>query len=345
MPDINKTYTWAIQTCNAPKIGYSQTYRNQRTVNGITYYDCSSFINYALLAGGFETPTYAPDNNAFTTSSMIAELLRLGFVEVDASGQYLPGDIGWNSGHTEMCYSAGEGKAVFMGAHTANAALANQVSIGSSSGNPNYERSFTRLFRYGSGASGYGYSIYVVCALAGNAWQETHVNPIVGVGGDSSAGLWQWDGTRKENLYNWLTDNGYELTSPEGQMQYLVVEDDWQGSYGGISSLTEFLNSTFTDIEMLTTAFCNCWERPGKPELENRIQFAKDAYDYILQHANDKTITTWETQPEYYLTHEQALKNAVLMYRYYTAGGGGGGVPGTEKHKMPIYMYLRKKRW
>lgn len=345
MPDINKAYTWAIQTCNAPKIGYSQTYRNQRTVNGITYYDCSSFINYALLAGGFETPAYAPDNNAFTTSSMIAELLRLGFVEVDASGQYLPGDIGWKSGHTEMCYSAGEGKAVFMGAHTANAALANQVSIGSSSGNPNYERSFTRLFRYGSGASGHGYSIYVVCALAGNAWQETHVNPIVGVGGDSSAGLWQWDGTRKENLYNWLTDNGYELTSPEGQMQYLVVEDDWQGSYGGISSLTEFLNSTSTDIEMLTTAFCNCWERPGKPELENRIQFAKDAYDYILEHANDKTITTWETQPEYYLTYEQALKNAVLMYRYYTAGGGGGGTPGTEKHKMPIYMYLRKKRW
>lgn len=345
MPDINKAYTWAIQTCNANNVGYSQTYRNQQTIKGITYYDCSSFINYALLAGGFETPAYAPDNNAFTTSSMIAELLRLGFVEVDASGQYLPGDIGWNSGHTEMCYSAGEGKAVFMGAHTANAALANQVSIGSSSGNPNYERSFTRLFRYGSGASGYGYSIYVVCALAGNAWQETHVNPIVGVGGDSSAGLWQWDGTRKENLYNWLTDNGYELTSPEGQMQYLVVEDDWQGSYGGISSLTEFLNSTSTDIEMLTTAFCNCWERPGKPELENRIQFAKDAYDYILQHANDKTITTWETQPEYYLTYEQALKNAVLMYRYYTAGGGGGGIPGTEKHKMPIYMYLRKKRW
>lgn len=343
MPDINKAYTWAIQTCNANNVGYSQTYRNQQTIKGITYYDCSSFINYALLAGGFETPAYAPDNNAFTTSSMIPELLRLGFVEVDASGQYLPGDIGWKSGHTEMCYSAGEGKAVFMGAHTANAALANQVSIGSSSGNPNYERSFTRLFRYGSGASGYGYSIYVVCALAGNAWQETHVNPIVGVGGDSSAGLWQWDGTRKENLYNWLTDNGYELTSPEGQMQYLVVEDDWQGSYAGISSLTEFLNSTSTDIEMLTTAFCNCWERPGKPELENRIQFAKDAYDYILQHANDKTIT-WETQPEYYLTYEQALKNAVLMYRYYTAGGGGGGIPGTEKHKMPIYMYLRKKR-
>ena len=52
MPDINKAYSWAIQTCNAPNVGYSNAYRNQQTVGGITYYDCSSFINYALLAGG-----------------------------------------------------------------------------------------------------------------------------------------------------------------------------------------------------------------------------------------------------------------------------------------------------
>ena len=76
MPDINKAYTWAIQTCNAPNIGYSQTYRNQQTVGGVTYYDCSSFINYALLAGGFETPSYAPNSNAFTTYSEPDELLR-----------------------------------------------------------------------------------------------------------------------------------------------------------------------------------------------------------------------------------------------------------------------------
>ena len=66
MPDINKAYSWAIETCNAPNVGYSNDYRNQQTVGGITYYDCSSFINYALLAGGFETPNYAPRYNAFT---------------------------------------------------------------------------------------------------------------------------------------------------------------------------------------------------------------------------------------------------------------------------------------
>ena len=269
MPDINRAYSWAIQTCNAPNVGYSQSYRNQQTVGGITYYDCSSFINYALLAGGFETPSYAPNNNAFTTYSEASELLRLGFTEVDASGEYLAGDIGLSSGHTEMCYRGGSGKGIFMGAHTDNAPLANQVSIGSSSGNPDYERSFPRLFRYGDGgATGYGASIYVVAALAGNAWRESHVNPTLSQLGGGAFGLFQWDGDRKTALLRWLSDNGYEDTSPEGQMQYLIVEGDWIGSFGGISSLEEFLTSTSTDVGLLTSflyllgeTWCSCFSR------------------------------------------------------------------------------------
>ena len=339
MPDIDKAYTWAVQTCNAPNIGYSQPYRNQKTVNGVTYYDCSSFINYALLAGGFETPSYAPKNNAFTTVTEVSELLRLGFQEVDASGQILAGDIGLSSGHTEMAYSEGVGSAVFMGAHTANAALSNQVSIGSSSGDTTYKRSFPRLFRYGSGASGYGYSIYVVAALAGNSWIESHINPTVNQQGGTAFGLVQWDGGRKENLLRWLNENGYTDTDANGQMQYLIVENEWQGEYGGISSLEEFLNSDSTDLDTLVTAFCTCWERPGVPALEDRIVFAQKAIDYIQEHANDTSIVEWETEPMYYLSEEQALKNAVLMYRFYSAGGGGGGSVVNVK-KSKIWMWI-----
>lgn len=155
--NINAAYTWAVATCNAPNVGYSQDYRNQQTVGGITYYDCSSFINYALLAGGFSTPGYAPNNNPFTTVTEPYELLRLGFKEVDASGVYLPGDIGLSAGHTEMCYKGGNGSGIFMGAHTDNALLVNQVSIGNSSGDETYTRSFPRLFRYGSGDVTLGY--------------------------------------------------------------------------------------------------------------------------------------------------------------------------------------------
>lgn len=156
MPSINSAYTWAVNCCNLPKVGYSQAYRNQQTVNGITYYDCSSFINYALLAGGFSTPEYAPQHNAFTTYTMPSVLLSLGFKLVN-SNDLKPGDIGLSSSHTEMCYKGGVAgvSAVFMGAHTDNAPLANQVSIGSSGGNPDYANpNFTSFWRYGEGASG-----------------------------------------------------------------------------------------------------------------------------------------------------------------------------------------------
>ena len=342
MPDINRAYSWAIETCNAPNVGYSQSYRNQQTINGITYYDCSSFINYALLAGGFETSDYAPNNNAFTTYTEASELIRLGFTEVDANGEYLAGDIGLSSGHTEMCYQGGNGKGIFMGAHTSNAPLANQVSIGSSSGDETYQRSFPRLFRYGDGgASGYGASIYVVSALAGNAWRESHINPTLSQIGGGAFGLFQWDGDRKTALLNWLNDNGYDDTSPTGQMQYLIVEGDWIGSFGGISSLEEFLTSTSTDVAMLTEAFCTCWERPGVPALAERINFANKALEFIKINANNTSIVDWETEPMYYLSERQALHNAILMYRFYSAGGGGGGTPSKRKKKMPVWMMCR----
>ena len=84
-----------------------------------------------------------------------------------------------------------------------------------------------------------------------------------------------------------------------------------------------------------------CWERPGKPHLDERIDFANKAYDYILNHAQDTSITQWETQPQYYLSEAQALKNAVLMYRFYGAGGGGGGTPSLKKKKIPVWMIIR----
>lgn len=336
MPDINKAYSWAIETCNAPNVGYSNDYRNQKTVGGITYYDCSSFINYALLAGGFETPNYAPRYNAFTTYDEADVLLSLGFTEVNASGEYLAGDIGLNPTHTEMCYQGGQGSGIFMGAHTDKRPLANQVSIST------YTASFQRLFRYGSGgASGYGASIYVVSALAGNAWRESHINPTLQQQGGGAFGLFQWDGERRDKLLSWLTENGYSQTDANGQMKYLVVENDWLGTFDGISSLDEFLKSSSTDIASLTEAFCTCWERPGIPALSERIDFANKAFEFIQTNAQNVAIKDWITEPMYYLTEEQALHNAVLMYRFYSAGGGGGGLPSKRKTKLPLYMMIR----
>jgi hypothetical protein len=338
MPDINKAYTWAIQTCNAPNIGYSQTYRNQQTIGGVTYYDCSSFINYALLAGGFETPSYAPNSNAFTTYSEPDELLRLGFTEVDPNGEILPGDIGVSSYHTEMCYEKGTGSAIFMGAHTDLAPLADQVSIG------NYTQSFPRIFRYGSGgATGYGASIYVVSALCGNAWRESHINPAQEeLSGGGGFGIFQWTAGRRTALEQWLSENGYDRTSPDGQVKYLFVEADWLGEFAGITSLDEFINSDSRDIPALTEAFMKCWERPAESDPSLRIEYANKCFDFIQEHAQDSSINSWVIKNEL-LGEPDILNNAVMMYRLLSAGGGSGGTAGSKKSKMPVWMMIRYK--
>ena len=349
MPDINKAYSWAINTCNAPNVGYSQTYRNQRTVNGITYYDCSSFINYALLAGGFETPNYAPSNNAFTTVTEPSELIRLGFTEVDSSGVYLAGDIGLSSSHTEMCYKGGQGSGIFMGAHTSNYPLADQVSISS------HTTSYPRLFRYGSGgASSVGASMFVCAAIAGNMWQESTLSPGVWENLSSGSptdllkgfGLGQWTNTngdthgRLYKLLTWLSENGYADNDGDGQLAFLIHENVWyvHDEYP-FSNLTEFLQSDSSDIAMLTHAYNLCWEGIHDSSWDNRVDYANQCYAYILAHANDTSITKWYNENTYLIT-EKRLNNAVMLYRYLSAGGGGGGT-GSKKRKMPLWMMCR----
>lgn len=266
MPSINGAYTWAVNCCNLPKVGYSQPYRNQQTVNGITYYDCSSFINYALLAGGFSTPQYAPNNNAFTTYDMEGVLQQLGFTRV-TDGVIKAGDIGVSDAHTEMCYKGGTGKAVFMGAHGRNGiALVNQVSIGSSSGDPNYERTFPRIWRYGDGASGEvgytwiigtdseyfedygdkqknnaaciysffyfkGWTLQAIAGFCGNVMQESKFNPALIEVGGTGHGLVQW--TPPTDLYNVLDVlYGSHDDWQDGNKQCSVIYAEYEESTG-----------------------------------------------------------------------------------------------------------------
>ena len=141
-----KIYEWAVKTCNDKNVGYSQEYRNERTVNGITYYDCSSFVYYALCYAGF-----ALDKTAwpFTTYTMQDVLKNLGFKEYDSkSVEWKKSDIMWNQEHTEIVYKGtgkiGEGYT--MGAHgKTNRTLENQVSINSTISS--YGK-YPKLYRY-----------------------------------------------------------------------------------------------------------------------------------------------------------------------------------------------------
>lgn len=217
-----QAWQWAVDTCNKPNVGYSQNYRNEQTVNGITYYDCSSFIWYALLYGGFEL-----DKNAwpFTTYTMGGILKKLGFTEIkiDSSFQLQKGDIvvvnTSSHHHTEMAYDDKH----TMGAHTDKYPLDEQVSINTYEfSNSTYQYAYRFPYtptgnwvaKVGTGASNYltedeqknnvsiiwnyfkaqGWTKEAVAGLCGNMQQESTFNPGLEETGAESGGwgLVQW---------------------------------------------------------------------------------------------------------------------------------------------------------
>lgn len=364
MPDIQKAYNWAVQTCNAPNVGYSQTYRYQQTVNGITYYDCSSFISYALIAGDFPVPYI------FTTNVECDILLSLGFTEVPIAGEWKAGDVVWRSGHTEMVYQGGTGSGITMGAHWSvdyygnPVPLADQVSIINSP-----TSNFSRIFRYGGGAdpdSGYGSSAYVVAAICGNWMQESGVNPERWQTGypkfewdkplpeSGGYGVGQWTNTsltnmRLQALHNYYINGGYTSWG-KCEMDYFIFENTWYVhpslSYAYVyTDLSAFLQSTVTTLYDLTRAFMEGWEGITVDYewamFENRLSYAETALNVISARANDTTITDW-ISGDYSLSGSEIENNIIMVYRYLSSGGGGGGTPTPEKiNKLKVWQMIR----
>lgn len=365
--NINQAFQWAVNTCNAPGVGYSQPYRNQLTVNGITYYDCSSFIWYALKAGGFDvTGAYRAamgfdyTNNAIVTAYMRPWLLAMGFTQENISDEWKPGDVVLRSGHTEMVHTGGTGRGITMGAHTANTSLAKQVSINSTASS-----NFTTIFRYGSGAGPGGgelaSSAYVCAAICGNFWQESGIDPGVWEGLHVSTwdsighgyGLGQWTNAtatgRLYQLHDYLSTNGYADDSGEGQLNFLLYENHWtpHPDYP-FQTLSEFLQSQSTDLAMLTHAFNQCWEGIHDASWDARVGYAQQCLEYINAHGNETF--SWISGNRY-LSINERLNNAILVYQFFNGqtgsggGGGGGGRPPHKitKHKMNMVLYTRKR--
>lgn len=127
--DIQGFVNWCIEKCNDPNVGYSQAHREEETISGKTYYDCSSFIWYGLKHNGFDIDATGHPNYAFNTTAMPSDLPLMGFVEIDRNGELLPGDIGVTTTHAEVVYEGGTGQGKFMGAHNDSLPFADQVSI------------------------------------------------------------------------------------------------------------------------------------------------------------------------------------------------------------------------
>lgn len=306
MASIQTAYEWAIEKCNAPNIGYSQTNRMEKIVNGITYYDCSSFIWFALKAGGFDVVKANGGSTwAFTTGTMANALRLLGFTKMGTAQPWKPGDILLRTGHTEMAFDSNH----TMGAHTNKVPLEQQVSINS---NPSNASSWLELWRYGGGAKTNwikgnrylstgemqnnaqiifntlllkGWTKNAIAGMLGNMqkestinpgiWQSLNPNPLLGWG------LVQW--TPSTNFTDWAAANGY--ANDDGDAQLIWIDTvtasvgQWIPTAQYPETFGEFKVSTQTP-EYLADCFLKNFERPGEIDQPDRQRYARYWFDW-----------------------------------------------------------------
>lgn len=336
MGNINTAYQWCINACNATNIGYSQAYRKGQTVNGITYYDCSSFISKALTVASFYTI-----NPWFSTATMKKYLTQAGFKEYNPSKvAWIPGDIllTVSGGHTEMCYKGGAigDGGITMGGHTDGVPLNDQVSINTTPTHPTY---YEYLYRYGdvpatpvewistnaylsqsdmennayvfySAMSNKGYTLSAISGMLGNIQRESTINPGIWQNLDEGNyslgfGLVQW--TPATNYTNWATAKGYDIGDGYGQCLWLdtmtVESGQWIPTLEYNFSWGDFKNSNQSP-EYLASAFLKNFERAGSEYEEDRRRYARKWYDYL------QGLTPFPP------------------------------APGKQKRKLPLWMYL-----
>ena len=145
--NLQGAYNWIEAKCNNPNVRYSQAYRKYRTVDGLTYFDCSSLVFFGMWLGGgldigalgysttltdYTNPTPGHMANAWIVQTMEPALVSLGWkdVRLDLPNEWLPGDIliKYTQWHTEMIYS-GEPNLMQMGARNSSLSAAEQVAI------------------------------------------------------------------------------------------------------------------------------------------------------------------------------------------------------------------------
>lgn len=263
MPDLSAAYQYVIDVCEDPNIGYSIPQRTTGTlgVSYLTYFDCSSLMAKAMTVGG-----YFSSNPWFSTDNQPGFMSRAGWIQIDKTGLWLPGDIVYFSkewsghpyGHTEMVYEGGEGKGRTMGAHgVSGRSFPNQVSIKSGwSYASDYQYVFrdptgtaaaykwyqdnTALDEYGEEMTGNAYMVFsyfnnlgfsaaAIAGLLGNMQAESSINPGRWQDGTGPGyGLVQWDPATKYT--NWADGQGIDRDDADqngdGQCQYIDLGED-----------------------------------------------------------------------------------------------------------------------
>lgn len=135
-----------------------------------------------------------------------------------------------------------------------------------------------------------GFSNQATAGIMGNIYQESGFNPanIQNHGAGPAAGLFQWESihnpqSRFGTMQAFCGGGDKWKTDITGQCRYALSELQSalktysKKNYGRLVSLFEF--QRFTDIREATICFEKCFERAGKPNMENRISAANQYYN------------------------------------------------------------------
>lgn len=115
-----------------------------------------------------------------------------------------------------------------------------------------------------------GFSAAAAAGIMGNMFAESGmIVDIEEYGGGGGYGLCQWTGSRREDLFNWCSQNGYDATTLEGQLNFLVHEVE---AYG-----LDYIKD-ITDVEQATIAWLDDFERAGVRAEGKRLDAANDYY-------------------------------------------------------------------
>lgn len=203
-------------------------------------------------------------------------------------------------------------------------------------------------------------SLYVISAICGNWWQESTLNPGLYEGRKvvpltdnniyGGFGLGQWTNSPKHKVYrrtalaNYLAANGYAYDSPQGQLEFFIVENTWYrtAEAANFSGLQDFLHTDNTDLQFLTYAFMRGWEGIWDGTQGVRVQAAYDVYDYIQAHETEEP-EAWFISNQY-LSNAQRLSNALLIFRAFNGEITPGPGPGPPP-RPPTYKSSASKIW
>lgn len=206
-------------------------------------------------------------------------------------------------------------------------------------------------------------SDYVIAAICGNFAIESNINPglwesMIQCAWDyqyeytnkGGYGLGQWTnvGTpygRCWNLHTWVTSNGYTDGDGDGQLAFLLHEDYWANVWGSYSTLTDFLQSSSTDTDMLTECWMRNWEGIVNNTLPQRKAYAAQFLQYIQAHKNDDPGSYTWISVNRYLSNSEMQNNVMCVYFWFLMHGGGTG---GRQMKWWLYWKLSdivRRRW